>query len=55
MNDEANIVVLGDLNARMSERNDFINEIQIVPVVEDYEPFLTDDIINRASCDKKCQ
>ena len=25
---------------------------KMFPVLEDYEPFLTDDIINRTSCDK---
>ena len=42
LNEDVNIVILGDLNARMADRNDFICESKIVPALEEYEEYLTD-------------
>ena len=48
----ANMLILGDVNARTAERDDYINEIRVVPTLRHYEEYLQDDIFTkRASCD----
>ena len=48
----ANMLILGDVNARTAERDDYINEIRVVPTLRHYEEDLQDDIFTkRASCD----
>ena len=48
----ANILILGDVNARTADGDDYINEIHVVPALRHYEEYLQDDIITkRASCD----
>lgn len=53
VNKEASLIILGDLNARVSDIDDFINDNNIVPILEDYEDFLTDIVDKRSSCDKQ--
>lgn len=45
-------LVLGDVNARTADRNDYIYKIHVVPTLRHYEEYLQDNIITkRASCD----
>ena len=53
MKEETDLVIMGDLNALSAERNDFIHGGNIIPVLEEYEDFLNDDVIERKSCDKQ--
>lgn len=53
LNEDVDLIILGDLNARTAERNDFIQDKNIVPALEEYEPFLNDDMTKRTSCDKQ--
>ena len=39
LNEDVNIIVLGELNARMANRSDYICEIKIVLALEVYEAF----------------
>ena len=52
LNEKVNISIMGDLNARTAERSDFIQDKNIVPVLEEYEVFLHDEASIRTSCDK---
>ena len=51
LNEDVNILILGDLNARTANRSDYICETKIVPALEEYEYFLNDDVMKRTSCD----
>ena len=47
------LIIMGDLNARVAERSDYVNDNHIVPGLQDYEEYLLDDEIDkRVSCDK---
>ena len=47
------ILIMGDLNARVANRDDFINDNHVVPSLRDYEDYLLDEVnVTRKSCDK---
>ena len=54
MNLDAKLIILGDLNAGVADRDDFVNDNYVVPSLQNYEDYLLDDInIKRNSCDKQ--
>ena len=53
-NEGAHFIILGDLNARVSDKADYLNENHIVAPLRDYEEFLNDSFATRrVSCDKQ--
>ena len=52
LNEKVNVIIMGELNARTVERSDFIQDKNIVPVLEEYQDFLHDKASIRTSCDK---
>ena len=40
---EASMLILGDFNARTAKRDDYINEIRVVPTLRHYEKYLQDE------------
>ena len=44
---------MGEINARVAERDDFINDVHIVPTLRNYEEYRQDETITKKiSCDK---
>ena len=41
------MLILGDVNARTAEKDDYINEIRVVPTLRHYEEYLQDDILTK--------
>ena len=53
-NEGAHCIILGDLNARVSDKADYLNDNHIVAHLRDYEEFLNDSVATRrVSCDKQ--
>ena len=49
----ANLIIKGDLNARVAERDDDFNDVHIVSTLRNYEKYLQDETITkRISSDK---
>ena len=47
------ILIIGALNARVANRDDFINDNHVVPSLMDYKDYLLDEVnVTRKSCDK---
>lgn len=52
LNLEADLEIIGDLNARVGRRDDFINDNHVIPLLSDYEEYLIDEEVGkRELCD----
>ena len=53
MNSNEEILIMGSLNARVANRDDFINDNHVVLSLRDYEDYPLDEVnVTRKSCDK---
>ena len=53
-NEGAHLIILGDLNARVSDKADYLNDNHIVAPLRHYEEFFNDSVATRrVSCDKQ--